>query len=142
MGVLRVRLNEAMKKSHLTLVALSLLVGCSDNSKSGGGEPFVGRYSSGKKEIEGYKLADGTKVGHWIGWYDSGQKRAEGEYKNGKEEGLWTVWHENGQKWFESEYKNGLREGRGTCWSNDGSIDYERSAIYKAGEKIADLPKK
>ena len=104
-------MNEAMKKSHLTLVVLSLLVGCSDNSKSGGGEPFVGRYSSGKKEIEGYKLADGTKVGHWIGWYDSGQKRAEGEYKNGKQEGIWVWYYEGEQLSVKGAYKNGRSEG-------------------------------
>ena len=33
-------------------------------------------------------------------WYENGQKKEEGNYKNGKKEGLWTKWNENG-KWYE-----------------------------------------
>jgi len=42
-------------------------------------------------------------------WYESGQKRWEGTYKDGKEDGLWTWWFENGQKMSESFYKDGKK---------------------------------
>jgi antitoxin component YwqK of YwqJK toxin-antitoxin module len=40
-------------------------------------------------------------------WHENGQKKSEGEYKDGEREGLWTFWHENGQKEKEGEYKDG-----------------------------------
>ena len=38
-------------------------------------------------------------------WYDSGQKKEEGTYKNGKRDGLWIYWYNNGQKNFKYSYK-------------------------------------
>ena len=42
----------------------------------------------------------------------------------------------------EGEYKNGKKEGRWIYWHEDGSINHSASGIYKAGNWIADLPKK
>lgn len=53
-----------------------------------------------------------------------------------------TYWHDNGQKWSEGEYKNEKLEGLFTSWNADGSINYAWSGIYKAGKKVAPLPKK
>ena len=33
-----------------------------------------------------------------VDYYDNGQKKYEGKFKNGKEEGLCIHWYENGQK--------------------------------------------
>ena len=54
----------------------------------------------------------------------------------------WEEGHDNGQKLSEQEWKNGEWEGLGTRWDEDGSIDNEKSGIYKAGKKVAPLPKK
>ena len=40
-------------------------------------------------------------------YYDDGQKKEEGIYKNSKKDGLFTMWHENGQKKAEGNYKDG-----------------------------------
>ena len=85
---------------------------------------------------------DGKRVGHCTYWNDNGQKSGEGEFKNGKFEGPSTEWHDNGQKKKEGEFKNGKEEGRWTEWHKDGSIDHKESGIYKAGERVAPLPKK
>ena len=37
-------------------------------------------------------------------WYDNGQKKVEGNYKDGKEDGIWIAWDENGQ--IKRENKN------------------------------------
>lgn len=105
------------------LLALSLLVGCSDptgggesEDPTGGGEKIVGEYDNGLKEYDGYVLEDGSRVG------------------------LWTFWYENGQKWFVGSFKNGEWDGLWTLWNEDGSIYSDLSGIYEAGEKVAPLP--
>jgi antitoxin component YwqK of YwqJK toxin-antitoxin module len=153
-----------MKLVRIALLALPLLVGCSVSTR--GGTKVVERYESGQKKSEGYVLADGKKAGPWTAWHDNGQKEGEGEFKKGKSEGLWTIWHKNGRKALEGEFKNGQREGRCTewdgngqkraegefkndkwegrwvFWSKDGSLNAKQSGIYKAGKKVAPLPKK
>lgn len=103
---------------------------------------FVVEYGSGQKQVQGYRLDDGTIVGHWTAWHANGQKATEGVFKNGSAEGRWTSWHPNGQKRMDGELEDGEEEGRWAYWNEDGSIDHARSGIYKAGEKIAPLPKK
>ena len=105
-----------------TLLVLTFLVGCSD--PTGGGEKTVERYDNGQKKSEGYLLDDGTEVGLWVGWHESGQKKEEGSYKNGKEEGLWTYWHNNEQKMSEGSYKNGQLEG---LWFESSHPDHSPS---------------
>ena len=51
-------------------------------------------------------------TGKWIEWWGNGNKKEEGEYKNGKEEGKWIGWYENGNKMYEREYKDGKPEGK------------------------------
>jgi antitoxin component YwqK of YwqJK toxin-antitoxin module len=154
-----------MKTLLPTLVALSLLVGCSN--PSGGGVRQCDFYENGQKKSETYMLFSGIKVGHWSTWYENGRKESEGQYQDGEREGLWTVWYENryqrdtegefrnGEKegrwtnWYdngktksEGQYQNGEREGRWAVWSEDGSINNEKSGIYKVGKRIAPLPDK
>ncbi|MDP6424115.1 MAG: hypothetical protein QGG14_05195 [Planctomycetota bacterium] len=113
-----------------------MFVGCSDTA------PDVEKHDNGKKKAEGYRLEDGTKVGRWTYWDEKGQKRSEGEHKNGELEGLWTFWHANGKKRIEGEFKSGQHEGLWTYWDEDGSIKHDLSGIYKANKKVAPLPKK
>ena len=37
-------------------------------------------------------------------FHENGQKKEEGNYKDGKADGLWTEWYENGQKSSEDHY--------------------------------------
>jgi len=111
-------------------------------------------YENGQKMVEGYLrkprdsesaeplIDNGIKVGHWTAWHRNGQKSAEGVYKSGSAEGHWVGWYKNGQKRMDGGLKDGEEEGRWTFWNENGSVDTERSGIYKAGEKIAPLPKK
>ncbi len=124
---------EAMKTLLPAVVALSLLVGCSDPTASGekvvtspdSGEKVVTRWDNGAKKSEGHLLANNTKDGRWTAWHENGQMRGDGDYQNGKREGVWTFWHENGQKHREGEYKNGKREGSWASWYRNGQKCFE-----------------
>ena len=40
-------------------------------------------------------------------WYENGQKRIEGNYKDGKPDGLWIKYREDGTEVFRQTFKNG-----------------------------------
>jgi len=47
--------------------------------------------------------------GLWVAWYENGNKKEMGTYKNGELEGPYTTWYENGQKELEGTYRNGKK---------------------------------
>ena len=77
------------------------------------------------------KVRRGAKQEKWTEWYENGQKRAEGTYKDGMPDGLWTSWDENGQKSTEGTYKDGELDGLWTGWYENGQKRAERT--YKDG---------
>ena len=81
-------------------------------------------------------LDDGTKVGPWTLWYENGQKRSEGSYKNGEQEGLWTYWHENGVQQAEGPFVLDRREGAWTFWDEDR--DVKAAGMYAEGQRVGD----
>ncbi len=87
-------------------------------------------YEDGQKKLEGaYK--NGERIGQWSYWYANGNLWSQGEYKNGLENGLKSVWHENGQKYYEGDLKDGTRVGKWNFWEKDGTlikeIDYDNN---------------
>ena len=73
--------------------------------------------------IDGLTYEGGSEApftGVAISKYDSGQKKSEGTYKDGKREGLFTSWHENGQKSWEGTYKDGELVSE-TKWDKEGN---------------------
>ena len=54
-------------------------------------------------------------------YYENGEKKFEGTFKNGKKEGLFTWWYENGQKEYEGLYEDG-RKISVEEWNEDGSV--------------------
>ena len=74
---------------------------------------------TGQKAAEGtYK--DGKEDGLWTYWWKNGKKESEGTFKNGKKDGKWTDWYENGQKKEEETYKDGVKDGLFTDWYENG----------------------
>ena len=60
------------------------------------GETKTDYYENGQIKLEGnYK--DNKRDGKWTYWYENGQIEQEGNYKDHKQDGKWTWWHENGQ---------------------------------------------
>ena len=66
-------------------------------------------------------IKDGT---HTV-FYESGQKKSEGTYKDGKENGLFTNWYESGQTSFKGTYIDGKKDGLFTWWYVNGKKEYE-----------------
>lgn len=97
--------------------------------------PYVEYYDSGKKKLEGH-FKDGKQVGLWPMWYENGQKEAEGHWKGGKRDGLWTWWHANGQKSEEGHFKDGKYEGLWTKWyensQKESVVHYNNGKLVSA----------
>ena len=69
------------------------------------------------------------------GWYESGEIKYEGNFKNGKRGGFYREWYENGQIIYEGNYGNGKAEGICKGWYKDGQIEYEGN--YKNDKLIS-----
>ena len=42
-------------------------------------------------------------------WYDNGQKKYQGEYKNGKKDGKWLEWDQDNKLVVNGYYKDGSK---------------------------------
>ena len=81
-------------------------------------------WSNGQKKEEGnYK--NGKRDGEWTYWYENGQKMGEETYKDGEVDGIVIIWHRNGQKQREYNYKDGGRDGLEKRWYEDGQKKIE-----------------
>ena len=109
-----------------------------------GGEPHLVKYyktdkkevllkkieywENGQKRIEG-KYKNGTRHGEWIAWYDNGNLWSKANYDEGIENGVKTVWHKNGQKYYEGPIVNDERTGTWKFWNKEGElvkeVDYD-----------------
>lgn len=66
-------------------------------------------------------------------YYDSGQVKQEGFYKDGKLNGKWIAYNEDGSKQSMGEYSKGMKTGKWFFWNNTtlAEVDYNRSAIVE-----------
>jgi len=71
-----------------------------------------------KQTIETGCFLDGKETGHWIGYYDKGDKSYEGYYRDGKMNGHWIRYDYTGNKSQEGYYINGNETGHWTNWEN------------------------
>jgi len=55
-------------------------------------------------------------TGKYVKYYENGQKKEEGKYRDGKSNGFLISWFENGQKEVEGNSKNGKLDGHVTFW--------------------------
>ena len=106
-----------MKHTLLIITALiitkvMLIVGC---SKTIDGNTLI-RSTGDLMYAPG---SDKPYSGEAVWYYDNGQKREEGTFKDGEKDGVWTEWHENGQKESEGTYKDGEIQGEERRWSLD-----------------------
>ena len=96
-----------MKQTLIIITALMLIVGFSSGQEHIDGSTLVRK--------DGLKYASGSEVpysGVAVWYYDDGQKRGEGTYKDGEEDGKWTFYYENGQIKAEGKTINDLEDGR------------------------------
>ncbi|MDA7605943.1 toxin-antitoxin system YwqK family antitoxin [Verrucomicrobiales bacterium] len=100
--------------------------------------PYTGKtyelYEDGQKRSEG-NFKDGKMDGLCMWWHENGQKAREANYKDDKPDGLWTEWYENGQKKVEVNFKDVKPDGLWTEWHENGQKQFEEN--FKDGELIS-----
>jgi len=82
-------------------------------------------YENGQKRKEG-EHRDGKLHGKWTYWYESGRKEMEVEFQNGKKNGKQTQWYEDANKEIEGEFRDGKPHGLSTRWNRCGKLSDER----------------
>ncbi len=87
-----------------------------------------GNVISGKKYEMGILLAEGIlddqgrRQGPWIYYYSTGEKKAEGEYKDDKKIRDWKYYHRNGKVEQTGRYQNDLPVGLWRWYFEDGLL--------------------
>ena len=103
-------------------------------------EPYTGKYliyfESGQKRYEG-NFVSGKMEGKQIKWHENGQMSYEANFKYGKQQGPYIFWYENGQKSYEANYKKGKEDGIVTSWDREGNIT--KTEILKNGKVIKEI---
>ena len=93
----------------------------SDEPISGKVYGYFGEESNPKKVYKG-NLRNGKMEGRWKSYFHStGKKKYDYNYKNGKGDGLWNEWYENGQKKYEGNWKDSKMISKKE-WNEDGSV--------------------
>jgi antitoxin component YwqK of YwqJK toxin-antitoxin module len=97
------------------------------NSRQG---HFVYYFENGQKQSEGEYMND-KHEGRWTYWYENGNKKSEGNCTAGNLEGEWTYWHESGEKKSQGNYIRSNKDGSWTYWHQNGQP--ESIEIFKTG---------
>ena len=83
-------------------------------------------------EITNYEA--GLKHGKWIQFYDSGQTKAEGVYKDGNLDGRVKWLYASGKIEIDGYYKHAVKNGFWKYYENDGEL--RRKVYYRNGSVI------
>jgi antitoxin component YwqK of YwqJK toxin-antitoxin module len=83
-------------------------------------------YESGQMKYEG-NWKEENKSGKWSSFYENGNPWSETHYNNGVKDGKTTSWYSNGVKRFEGFYKNDKRFGKWTFWDEEGNLVQEEN---------------
>jgi antitoxin component YwqK of YwqJK toxin-antitoxin module len=86
-----------------------------------------------EREIARYSDNRFVADGFYREFFPNGQKFAEGQYKNGKQQGEWTYWHENGQVCRKVNYQDGQPNGSWDVMNAEGVVIAKRS--FKNGKR-------
>lgn len=98
-------------------------------------------FQNGERRESG-AFRDGHRTGSWTQWYPNGQRRARGdrawnaETGASEREGPWTFWHENGEIRARGVYRAGKREGHWEFALDDGTLDGDQVGEYHDDRKI------
>ncbi len=78
-------------------------------------------YETGEIKAKG-DFKDNLKTGEWIFYYEDGKIEQRGKYNKDKPSGLWTWYYSNGNKWREENLIKGVEEGSLTEYNKDGAV--------------------
>jgi antitoxin component YwqK of YwqJK toxin-antitoxin module/CHAT domain-containing protein len=113
-------------------------------------------YDGAKSLMEkGSYDSSGKKTGYWEFYYENGNKKSEGEFKNGSNHGNWKFYHDNGVVKTEGPCLAGMYEGEIKKYYPSGKAEsvamyvqdsihgsfvayYENGNVQTKGEKVHD----
>lgn len=90
-------------------------------------DAFYSTFDKHVKEEYQCNYKTNTKEGTYQEWYENGQIKFTGAYKNGLRNRLCTSWYNNGQKEEESNWLNGQLHGKVKYWTKQGSLQFDLS---------------
>ncbi len=96
-------------------------------------------YSNGQiKEELRYGNQIGAEHGRIISWFENGNPKITGKYKNGGKTGKWKYYHKNGKLESLVTFKNGKRNGKYFRYYTDGrkiaSAKYKNGVLVESTE--------
>ena len=83
-------------------------------------------YENGQLKHQG-QFKEGKAVGRFIWWHANGNKHIQGTYTDGKKDRKWTWWHKNGIKKTEGSYQDDQPVGAWRAWHSDGNLRNEET---------------
>ena len=92
-------------------------------------EPFTGNVTGGKQG----KIIKGRPDGEFVEYFENGQLKRKGNFKDDKQEGEYLSYYENGQLKIKCNLKDGKEEGEYLEYYESGELLYKR--YYKQGKK-------
>ena len=112
-------------KKLLVLLCIFLLSACDVPS-----DKLVTRYST-VYEVNSQIPFTGVATGY----YENGQLKGKGNYKDGELNGLLEMYHENGQLEEKVNYKYGERHGLSKSYQENGQVKYS-PVCYQNGNRV------
>jgi len=88
---------------------------------------YIENYPSGKLKMEGKLNANGNRDGLWISYYENGTKWSESYYDDGSKEGHSLSFFPSGQTRYIGEYKNDKKIGVWKFYDEDGELFKEET---------------
>ena len=94
-------------------------------------------YQNGQLKHQG-QFKEGQPVGRFIWWHANGNKHIQGIYTDGKKNRTWTWWHKNGIKKTEGTYQDDQPVGIWRAWHSDGNLRNEESFSLDQNDSESD----
>jgi antitoxin component YwqK of YwqJK toxin-antitoxin module len=114
---------------HISLIFLSLLLGCNSNkNETTIAEKDSVIVSKQAETTNGFKPNENT-TGAYEDKYPNGVTKTLGNYRFGKKDGIWAVFYPDGKIWSENQYKNDTLNGFTNTYFESGQKRY--SGFYK-----------
>lgn len=86
-----------------------------------GNRKYTELHENGAVKIEGMNDGNGLRTGIWTSYYPDGTKWSESHYIKGMKEGHSVTFYENGQKRYIGEYKNDKQVGEWIFYDEEGN---------------------
>lgn len=88
---------------------------------------YIENYPNGKLKMEGKLNVNGNRDGLWISYYENGTKWSESYYDDGSREGHSLSFFPSGQTRYIGEYKNDKKIGVWKFYDEDGELFKEET---------------